>query len=105
MRGGQLPQRGDRHHAYLITGSASGVYDGEPWIEALKTFVQEISGRTPLVGICFYLPTFACTTVSAAMFTMRRTVTDGVSTFTGAAQPSRIGPIATLWPAAVLSRL
>jgi GMP synthase-like glutamine amidotransferase len=37
----------------LITGSASGVYDGDPWIEELKGFVQGISGRTPLVGICF----------------------------------------------------
>lgn len=51
-RGGKLPD-GDEHDAYLITGSASGVYDGDPWIDTLKTFVQEISGRTPLVGICF----------------------------------------------------
>jgi GMP synthase-like glutamine amidotransferase len=50
---GQLPATGDRHDALLITGSASGVYDGEPWIDALKGFVQGISGRTPLIGICF----------------------------------------------------
>jgi GMP synthase-like glutamine amidotransferase len=38
---------------YLITGSSSGVYDGEPWIDELKGFVRQISGRTPLIGICF----------------------------------------------------
>jgi GMP synthase-like glutamine amidotransferase len=53
VRNGQLPQGADRHDAYLITGSASGVYDGDPWIAELKGFVQGISGRTPLVGICF----------------------------------------------------
>jgi GMP synthase-like glutamine amidotransferase len=52
-RNGQLPESAHRHDALLITGSASGVYDGEPWIEQLKTFVREISGHAPLVGICF----------------------------------------------------
>jgi GMP synthase-like glutamine amidotransferase len=53
VRNGQLPTEGDRHDVYLITGSASGVYDGDPWIDELKTFVRKISGRTPLIGICF----------------------------------------------------
>jgi GMP synthase-like glutamine amidotransferase len=53
MRAGQLPEAIGRHDAYLITGSATGVYDGDPWIEPLKTFIRELSGRTPLVGICF----------------------------------------------------
>jgi GMP synthase-like glutamine amidotransferase len=53
VRGGQLPDQIGAHDAYLITGSASGVYDGDPWIDSLKTFVQELSGRVPLVGICF----------------------------------------------------
>jgi GMP synthase-like glutamine amidotransferase len=53
VRNGQLPKQAADHDAYLITGSASGVYDGDPWIETLKRFVQELSGRTPLVGICF----------------------------------------------------
>ena len=52
-RTGKLPDPLEGHEAYLITGSASGVYDGDPWIEALKTFIQALSGRTPLVGICF----------------------------------------------------
>lgn len=53
VRNGQLPAEGERHGVYLITGSASGVYDGDPWIDQLKGFVREISGRTPLIGICF----------------------------------------------------
>lgn len=52
VRGGKLPELG-RHDAYLISGSASGVYDGDPWIAPLKTFIQQASGRTPMVGICF----------------------------------------------------
>lgn len=53
VRGGQLPGQAGRHDAYLITGSASGIYDGETWIDALTAFVQEVSGRAPLIGICF----------------------------------------------------
>ena len=53
VRTGKLPSPADGNDAYLITGSATGVYDGEPWIDGLKTFIQEISGRQPLVGICF----------------------------------------------------
>jgi GMP synthase-like glutamine amidotransferase len=53
VRKGQLPEPGERHDVYLITGSASGVYDGDPWIDQLKDFVRGISGRTPLIGICF----------------------------------------------------
>src|SRR5688500_17072796 len=53
VRAGKLPESIDSHDGYLITGSASGVYDGDPWIEPLKKFIQQLSGRTPLVGICF----------------------------------------------------
>jgi GMP synthase-like glutamine amidotransferase len=53
VRAGQFPDVIDRHDAYLITGSASGVYDGDPWIAELKQFIQKLSGRVPLVGICF----------------------------------------------------
>lgn len=53
VRAGHLPEQVDRHEAYLITGSASGVYDGDAWIEALKQFIQQASGRTAMVGICF----------------------------------------------------
>jgi GMP synthase-like glutamine amidotransferase len=53
VRAGQYPESIDRHRAYLITGSAAGVYDGDPWIETLKRFIQQASARVPLVGICF----------------------------------------------------
>jgi GMP synthase-like glutamine amidotransferase len=53
VRAGQFPDVIDRHDAYLITGSASGVYDGDPWIGELKQFIRKLSGRVPLVGICF----------------------------------------------------
>lgn len=53
VRGGQLPGQVGRHDAYLITGSASGVYDGDPWIEPLKQFIQQSSGHASMVGICF----------------------------------------------------
>lgn len=53
VRNDKLPAHLEAHDVYLITGSASGVYDGEPWIEALKAFVLDISGRRPLIGICF----------------------------------------------------
>ena len=47
----------------------------------------------------------ASTTHSAVMFTMRRTVADGVRMCTGRAQPSSTGPTAMPLPAAVFSRL
>jgi GMP synthase-like glutamine amidotransferase len=53
VRGGQLPEQVGRHDAYLITGSATGVYDGDPWIEPLKQFIQQSSGQASMVGICF----------------------------------------------------
>lgn len=53
VRTGHLPEQVGRHDAYLISGSASGVYDGDPWIATLKQFIQQSSGRTPVIGICF----------------------------------------------------
>src|SRR5690554_5614152 len=43
--------------------------------------------------------------VQAVMLAVRRTVADAVRMWTGRAAPSSTGPIATLLPAAVLSRL
>src|SRR5881628_1040352 len=48
---------------------------------------------------------FAPATVTAVMLTTRRTVADGVRMCTGRAAPSRIGPMVTPPPPAVLSRL
>lgn len=50
---GELPDRPDACDAYLVTGSAAGVYDPLDWIVALKGFLQAAKGRAPLVGICF----------------------------------------------------
>ncbi len=53
VRNGELPQVAESCTAYVITGSASGVYDGDPWIGATREFVRDASGRAAMVGICF----------------------------------------------------
>ncbi len=53
VRKGELPARADSCAAYVITGSASGVYDGDAWIDGLKQFVRDASGQSAMVGICF----------------------------------------------------
>jgi GMP synthase-like glutamine amidotransferase len=50
---GELPKSPAECDAYLITGSAAGVYDGAPWIEAAKTFLRAAKGQAALVGVCF----------------------------------------------------
>jgi len=50
---GALPTDVARHDAYLVTGSAAGVYDPLPWIDELKTFLRAARGKAKLVGICF----------------------------------------------------
>ena len=49
---GALPSA-DAHPAFLITGSAAGVYEPLPWIAPLLGFLREAKGRAKLVGICF----------------------------------------------------
>src|SRR3954447_17700611 len=53
VEAGELPLRPGDHDAYLVTGSAAGVYDPLPWIEPLKLFLREAKGKAKLVGICF----------------------------------------------------
>jgi GMP synthase-like glutamine amidotransferase len=53
VQAGVLPAAAASCDAYVITGSASGVYDGADWIDALEDFVRAASGRTAMVGICF----------------------------------------------------
>lgn len=53
VRSGELPSHAESCAAYVITGSASGVYDGDAWIDALKDFVRDASGSRALIGICF----------------------------------------------------
>ena len=50
---GELPPRPEAHPAFLITGSAAGVYEPLPWIPPLLSFLREAQGRAKLVGICF----------------------------------------------------
>lgn len=51
---GKFPERADECDAWLITGSKYGVYDPEPWIDPLKTFLRNArDARVPMIGICF----------------------------------------------------
>jgi GMP synthase-like glutamine amidotransferase len=50
---GVLPEHPGENDAYVVTGSAAGVYDPLPWIEPLKAFLRQAKGETPLVGVCF----------------------------------------------------
>lgn len=49
----ELPEAPEDHDAYLITGSAAGVYEDLAWIEPLKGFLNAAKGRAKLVGVCF----------------------------------------------------
>jgi GMP synthase-like glutamine amidotransferase len=53
VQSGALPSRADDHAAYLITGSAAGVYEPLRWIAPLLGFLRRAKGRAKLVGICF----------------------------------------------------
>lgn len=53
VEAGQLPADPAENDAYVITGSAAGVYDPLPWIEPLKAFLRQAKGEQPLVGVCF----------------------------------------------------
>ena len=51
---GVYPAEIDNHDAYIITGSKSGIYDDEHWIETLKLYVQRLNTKNKkLIGICF----------------------------------------------------
>jgi GMP synthase-like glutamine amidotransferase len=53
VQGGAPLPAPDAHPAFLITGSAAGVYEPLPWIAPLLSFLRESKGRSKLVGICF----------------------------------------------------
>lgn len=48
-----LPESPAACDAWLISGSAAGVYDDLPWIAPLQDFLRDARGRAKLVGICF----------------------------------------------------
>jgi GMP synthase-like glutamine amidotransferase len=50
---GHLPAAPEDCDAYIVTGSAAGVYDDDPWIASLLDFLRDARGRAKLVGICF----------------------------------------------------
>jgi len=51
---GEYPSVMDECDGYVITGSASSVYDDEPWIHRLRDFVVSLhETKTKTVGICF----------------------------------------------------
>lgn len=53
VQAGELPAAPEECDAYLVTGSAAGVYDPLPWIAPLIGFLRAAKGRAKLVGICF----------------------------------------------------
>jgi GMP synthase-like glutamine amidotransferase len=53
VQAGQLPAAPGEQDAWLITGSAAGVYDDLPWIAPLSDFLRAARGQVPLVGVCF----------------------------------------------------
>jgi GMP synthase-like glutamine amidotransferase len=53
VQAGELPPSVDACEAYLVTGSAAGVYDDLPWIAPLEAFLREAKGKVKLVGVCF----------------------------------------------------
>ncbi|NOT62186.1 MAG: type 1 glutamine amidotransferase, partial [Acidobacteria bacterium] len=51
---GELPATLDECDGYLATGSRYSAYDDEPWIQALKAFIQRlVAEQKPFIGICF----------------------------------------------------
>jgi GMP synthase-like glutamine amidotransferase len=53
VRAGAIPEQPESCDAYLITGSAAGVHDGDPWIGQTRDFLRQAKGRAALVGVCF----------------------------------------------------
>ncbi|MCC0805505.1 type 1 glutamine amidotransferase [Methylobacterium sp. W2] len=50
---GRFPASPEAFDAFVVTGSAAGIYDDLPWIAPLKDFLREVDGRAKLVGLCF----------------------------------------------------
>ena len=54
VMGGEMPANIHDHDGYMVTGSATGVYDDEPWLAPLAEFLRAAhAARIPLAGICF----------------------------------------------------
>ena len=54
VQNGRYPQSPDECEGYITTGSASSVYDDEPWIMRFRDFVRQLyESNVKLVGVCF----------------------------------------------------
>ena len=53
VQAGAFPAQATDAAAYIVTGSAAGVYDDLPWIPRLFDFLRSARHRAKLVGICF----------------------------------------------------
>lgn len=52
VQAGEWPDP-DAFDAAVITGSAAGVYESDPWIGDLMEWIRNAKGRLKLVGVCF----------------------------------------------------
>jgi GMP synthase-like glutamine amidotransferase len=52
VQAGELPDPAAFDGA-IVTGSAAGVYEADPWIAGLLDWIAAARGRTRLVGVCF----------------------------------------------------
>jgi GMP synthase-like glutamine amidotransferase len=50
---GEYPAAPEDCDAYIVTGSAAGVYEDDAWIGQLMDFLRAAKGRAKLVGVCF----------------------------------------------------
>ncbi|MEM7236691.1 MAG: hypothetical protein AAF501_02525, partial [Pseudomonadota bacterium] len=51
---GQMPASVHECDAWLVSGSAAGVYDSDPWIPEVRQFLRDCrDAGKPVVGICF----------------------------------------------------
>jgi len=50
---GEYPARPEDCDAYIVTGSAAGVYESDPWIGQLLDWLRAAKGRAKLIGVCF----------------------------------------------------
>jgi GMP synthase-like glutamine amidotransferase len=50
---GHWPEQPEDYDGFVVTGSAAGVYEDDPWIGELMDWLRTAKGRTRLVGVCF----------------------------------------------------
>jgi len=53
VQSGEMPSTAGDADAWVISGSAAGVYENHPWIASLEDFLRQARGQTPLIGVCF----------------------------------------------------